>query len=80
MSDNYYKTRYPLRKVLETVEHSPYGDAAVLMELLECGHVLMPKQDIYGALHPNRRRCYKCSKGHPAEFNLETHEPVMNPL
>jgi hypothetical protein len=43
----------PLRKIIEIVERK---------EILECGHVLPIKQDIFGDTCPLRRRCWKCLK------------------
>ena len=55
----------PLRKVISrTTERYelPSGYVAYLeCEVLECGHVIRIKQDIYGETNAYRRRCKQCA-------------------
>lgn len=54
----------PLRKVIaiRTIDGVEYDD-------LECGHRLIPAQDIIGRRCPARRRCRKCKMGKPTDFD-----------
>lgn len=54
--------KYPLRKVIST-----YNDGIRMVELLECGHVIAQKQDMYGHTNAYRRRCWKCKNNIPSE-------------
>jgi len=53
---------YPLKKVMFREK---------LKDYLECGHVLPTPQDRIGHYYPERRRCHKCSKGKPQDYNPE---------
>lgn len=64
----------PLRKVIQIIfepmkdiHGNPliiYGDEMQQRrELLECGHKVRVKQDIYGDTNATKRRCYKCGRG-----------------
>jgi hypothetical protein len=48
----------PLRKVVG----GSVTDKGVQTDLLECGHEVHVRQDIYGATSPARRRCRHCKK------------------
>jgi hypothetical protein len=65
----------PLRKIIGTdhVPSSQYFNRAEMpgetrVELFECGHWKMPKQDFYGETNAYRRRCRKCLEGKPKDF------------
>ncbi|ALA07280.1 hypothetical protein SECTIM467_156 [Brevibacillus phage SecTim467] len=55
------RRKYPLKKVL----YREY-----LEDYLECGHILPTPSDIIGLYYPERRRCHKCAKEKPVEFNV----------
>jgi len=63
----------PLRKVIKLVEVTILkpidGRRSVtsMRELLECGHVVPIKKDIYGHTVADRRRCKKCERGAPVD-------------
>jgi len=56
----------PLRKIVDRpmVSIGNDGETEYFMrkELLECGHIVSPKQDIYGPTNAARRRCPQCHK------------------
>lgn len=57
----------PLRKVVDhahyvDVSSTPGQEMILRHELLECGHAILPKHDIYGETNATRRRCRKCRK------------------
>lgn len=37
----------------------------VPLEILECGHLTLPRSDYAGATHAQRRRCDHCAAGRP---------------
>lgn len=56
------RTKGPLRRVLHheqrrSEDNIPLG---IFDEVLECGHRLLQKSDIYGPNNAYRRRCHKC--------------------
>ena len=57
----------PLRKIVNSgvgvnpeYPHSFY-------ELLECGHLQLPVEDLIGRTNAERRRCRKCKRGAPPD-------------
>lgn len=52
----------PLRKIVEYQEIQVGRIGTVIHELLECGHLVLPKQDIFGPTNAVRRRCRHCVK------------------
>lgn len=42
----------------------------VLFELLECGHLQRPVEDMIGRTNAARRRCKKCRRGTPLDITL----------
>jgi hypothetical protein len=56
------KVTHPLRKVLFR---------ELLMDYLECGHIRPTPSDIIGYRYPEKRRCFHCTKGKPAMFDVE---------
>lgn len=57
----------PLRKI--TGHRCHPRNSAVIVEVLECGHWLNIKTDIYGETNAYRRRCWKCARGWPEDAN-----------
>ena len=64
----------PLRRVLGLVEvkkrrilSASARTVSLVCELYECGHVRAPKKDMIGRTNAERRRCYQCADGKPAE-------------
>jgi hypothetical protein len=57
----------PLRKVIrEGVGlHPEYPHS--FYELLECGHLQLPVEDLMGPTNAYRRRCRKCKRGAPPD-------------
>ena len=55
---------YPLRKIIGTkfVNVGINYEMFLLHEELECGHVQLPKHDIFGETNATRRRCRECGK------------------
>lgn len=57
---------YPLRKIVGYESHdvslTPGQPMFLEHEKLECGHLVLPKQDIFGETNATRRRCRKCRK------------------
>ena len=54
---------HPLRKVIGRETHKIEGThAEATYERLECGHLVLPKQDIYGETNAVRRRCRFCGR------------------
>lgn len=54
----------PLRKVVDRYMIDPItkertSTSGVLIEVLECGHIVRTRQDIYGETYAVRRRCKK---------------------
>ena len=67
----------PLRKIVEIVFEPMkdiHGNPLIIhgdemqqrRELLECGHKVRVKQDIYGETNATRRRCRQCGKQNKA--------------
>lgn len=52
------KSLYPLRRVIGSTQHPMFK--SVFLDLLECGHSLAQRHDIYGLTNPTRRRCRHC--------------------
>jgi hypothetical protein len=56
----------PLRRIIDRPMVSIGNDGETEFfkqkELLECGHIQSPKQDIYGETNATRRRCFQCLK------------------
>jgi hypothetical protein len=60
----------PLRKVVANLPWMVPGVSVPLpSDLLECGHRLAEASDIYGPRYPARRRCHKCERGEPRDFD-----------
>lgn len=60
-------TEYPLRKIVKKDLKFVYktSDGLVVekpVEILECGHKVYIKQDIYGDTNAYYRRCKKCGQ------------------
>lgn len=63
----------PLRKIVAVIslpigcdlDRPIPGAASCGHELLECGHVQLPREDIYGPTNATRRRCWKCAANKP---------------
>jgi hypothetical protein len=55
----------PLRLIVGTGRN----DEGLPREWLECGHIVGVKQDAFGATAATRRRCHKCKKGRPQDFD-----------
>ena len=51
----------PLRKIVGHVQIQFLG-VMVWREQLECGHLVVERQDIYGPTNASRRRCRKCQQ------------------
>lgn len=65
---HYRDMRNPLRKVERQVMYDVLGNGTpIVQDLLECGHLLPPAEDIYGVRWPARRRCCKCRLGMPPD-------------
>lgn len=60
---------YPLRKVILDGQGIWPEHPARDTDALECGHFLGGAEDIIGRRYPARRRCYKCAKGQPPDFD-----------
>lgn len=58
--------RIVIRKGTETEEKHEHPAS---YELLECGHIQMVKQDIYGEYYSPRRRCSQCRQGAAPQFD-----------
>lgn len=59
------KAIHPLRAVIACGYGGPLPGN---WEELECGHILSAAVDGLGRLTaPQRRRCWKCTKGHPVD-------------
>lgn len=56
----------PLRKIVGYKKIAPAS--SVWVEVLECGHVQVPKTDIYGETNAIRRRCRRCELGRPRQL------------
>lgn len=56
------RAKAPLRRIIERFTDEA---TAVECERLECGHVLLRKQDAFGHTTAERRRCHKCRRGLP---------------
>jgi hypothetical protein len=56
----------PLRKIVDrpmvSIGDDGENEYFVRKELLECGHIVSQKQDIYGPTNATRRRCVQCEK------------------
>ncbi len=57
----------PLRKIIErVVEYEKFGQSTMahprFYEILECGHKVRQKTDIYGPTNAYRRRCRQCGE------------------
>lgn len=63
-------TRFYMKKLGGFKTEFPY-------ELLECGHEIMQKRDIYGYTNAYSRRCHKCRDESSQE---QTVSPTKNPL
>jgi hypothetical protein len=50
---------YPLRKIVGYAGDKKYP--ALTYELLECGHKMLPRRDMFGETNAYRRRCRKCA-------------------
>jgi hypothetical protein len=50
---------YPLRKIVGYDGDEKYP--ALIYELLECGHKMLPRGDMFGETNAYRRRCRKCA-------------------
>lgn len=61
---NHKINRYPLRKIVEVVRlhEGSYGSPDVFREVLECGHVVRPKHDMFGPTNAYSRRCKECAR------------------
>jgi len=67
------QSRGPLRKVIGYEAHPDYPDIVDLVrEVYECGHVALPKRDIYGETHAYRRYCRACKSGLLADVDVES--------
>lgn len=62
------RTNRPLRKIV-----SRYSDGVRLIEVLECGHHVRQKQDIYGPTNAYRRRCRFCGAASVSSKALPPH-------
>lgn len=65
-------TVHPLRKIVD--DRWPARTETGLeytRTLLECGHTLSQAGDMYGDTYPQRRRCFKCTRGMPQEVGQE---------
>lgn len=58
----------PLRKIINSgIGVNPaYPDC--FYELLECGHLQLPVEDLIGRTNAERRRCRKCNRGAPVDL------------
>jgi hypothetical protein len=71
----------PLRKIIAYPVALPsgiglfpsdkWGTGTLGFEVYECGHVDLPKQDIYGDTFAVRRRCRFCRDGKPQHVTIE---------
>lgn len=55
----------PLRKIVDMVPDPQFK--GIMLELLECGHTMYPRSDIFGHRPAERRRCRKCRRKHPRD-------------
>lgn len=55
----------PLRRILHRVD---LGPGTAVQEALECGHYQLPKRDLMGETVAVRRRCRKCKRNAPKDF------------
>ncbi len=70
----------PLRKIIAT-DILPVGvgtiyeaSVSILQEVYECGHVSLPKEDIYGRTNAVKRRCMDCLKNNPRHVDIEKYK------
>lgn len=60
------RSNAPLRRIVrrfsETVENADGVRVHLAREELSCGHVVAPRQDIYGPTDAIRRRCRRCGE------------------
>lgn len=55
----------PLRKIVRVAPHPERSSLTV--DVLECGHFLLPAKDLFGSRAPQKRRCKKCKANRPIE-------------
>lgn len=74
------ESKGPLKKVLG-IFSLPIGigtgivsDAHTGHEVLECGHVMLPKEDIYGVYYAQKRRCRHCRDHKPPHIDVEDYK------
>lgn len=65
------KETRPLRKIIGHARLALTGTFTAIYEVYECGHIRLPKMDIYGETNASRRRCYKCSLGKPTDIRTD---------
>lgn len=51
---------YPLRKIVGREPENAGYSYPRIMEVLECGHKMMERQDAFGTYQATRRRCRQC--------------------
>jgi hypothetical protein len=67
--------QYPLRKFVGYIDNpNLLPNYHMPVELLECGHWIHKRQDIFGESHATRRRCRKCHEGAPVDVDMTTME------
>ena len=61
----------PLRQIVGHVKRSIGNDGEfeyfVNDELLECGHQMRPRQDMFGTTNAQKRRCERCAEQEPTD-------------
>lgn len=57
----------PLRKIVNSGTGINPAYPLSVYELLECGHLQLPVQDLIGPTNAYRRRCTKCKRGAPPD-------------
>jgi len=74
----------PLRKIVATTVARSFVDSSGILhefprELLECGHLVLIREDTFGRTNANARRCRKCGKSKPPEVSVWPPEGNLKP-
>ena len=60
------RVKAPLRAIIHE-EPGPVGSYTIV-EVLECGHQVRQRNDIFGPTNAYRRRCSKCARGELPDY------------
>jgi hypothetical protein len=69
------KTRKgPLRSILGYRQNPKFPHLDMIQEVLECGHCVSIRRDIYGETTADKRRCGKCDRKEPMDLDVSKEE------